>query len=81
MTHPGAASLIRRMKAKGLAEVAEVLPIGKPTSKNKVFVYHLLLDPEDYLRGIRTPRPRVPKSTHYNNPFNLREVRDARYNT
>jgi hypothetical protein len=69
------------MKAKGLAEIAEVLPIGKPTSKNKVFVYHLLLDPEEYLRGIRTPRPRVPKSTHYNNPFNLKGVTDMRLRT
>jgi hypothetical protein len=46
----------------------------------KVFVYELFMDPEDYLRGIRTPKIRIPKSTHYNNPFNLKDAKDARYN-
>jgi hypothetical protein len=46
----------------------------------KVFVYELLMDPEDYLRGIRTPKIKVPKSGFYNNPFGLRGAKDARYN-
>jgi hypothetical protein len=47
----------------------------------KVFVYELLIDPEDYLRGVRASMGfRIPKSTFYNNPFKLREAKDARYN-
>lgn len=68
LTYPGASSLIRRMREKGLAQLSgEVIVAGT----TKAFVYSLSLDPEEYLRGVRLPSPSLPKSTHYNDPFNL----------
>jgi hypothetical protein len=80
MTYPGASSLIRRMKKHGFAEFVDALPLNMKNTTTKVFVYELFIDPEDYLRGIRTPKVKVPKSTYYNNPFKLKGAVDARYN-
>jgi hypothetical protein len=80
-SRPAAASLIRRMVRDGLAEIAEVLPYSETNRGTKVHVYELFIEPERYMDGTRLPEPRIPKSTYYNNPFNLKEVQDARYNT
>ena len=75
-----ATSLIRRMLRDNLAELAEVLPYSETNRGTKVHVYELFIDPERYMDGMRLPEARIPKSTYYNNPFNLREAQDARYN-
>jgi hypothetical protein len=79
-SRPAATSLIRRMVRDGLAELAEVLPYSETNRGTKVHVYEFFIDPERYMDGMRLPEPRIPKSTYYNNPFNLKEVQDARYN-
>jgi hypothetical protein len=79
MTHAGAASLIRRMRKHGFAEFVETITLGGPTSKNKAFVYELLVDPEEYLRGTRSTMVKIPKSGFYNNPFNLKEAKNERH--
>jgi hypothetical protein len=79
MTHPAAASLMRRMKRDGFAEFVETISLGGPDSKNKAFLYELLVDPEEYLRGARAPVVKIPKSGFYNNPFNLKEAKNARH--
>jgi hypothetical protein len=81
MTYPGASSLIRRMKKHGFAKFVDALPLNMKNTTTKVFVYELLIDPEDYLRGVRASMGfKIPKSTFYNNPFKLRGAVDARYN-
>jgi hypothetical protein len=80
-THPSAASLIRRMKRDGLAELAEAMPLNAQNTKTKVHVYNLLIDPEEYLNGVRAAKIRVPKSGFFNNPFKLKGAVDARYAT
>jgi len=80
-SRPAATSLIRRMLRDNLAELAEVLPYSETNRGTKVHVYELFIDPERYMDGMRLPESRIPKSTHYNNPFNLKEAQDARYNT
>ena len=79
-SRPAATSLIRRMLRDNLAELAEVLPYSETNRGTKVHVYELFINPERYMDGMRLPEPRIPKSTYYNNPFNLREAQDARYN-
>ena len=80
-SRPAATSLIRRMLRDNLAGLAEVLPYSETNRGTKVHVYELFIDPERYMDGMRLPEPRIPKSTYYNNPFNLREAQDARYTT
>ena len=75
-----ATSLIRRMLRDNLAELAEVLPYSETNRGTKVHVYELFIDPERYMDGMRLPEARIPKSTYYNNPFNLKGAVDARYN-
>jgi hypothetical protein len=79
-SRPAATSLIRRMLRDNLAELVEVLPYSDTNRGTKVHVYELFIAPERYMDGMRLPEPRIPKSTYYNNPFNLREAQDARYN-
>jgi hypothetical protein len=79
-SRPAAASLLRRMVRDELADFVETITLGGPDSKNKAYVYELFIEPERYMDGMRLPEPRIPKSTYYNNPFNLKEVQDARYN-
>jgi hypothetical protein len=78
-SRPAGASLIRRMVRDGLAELVEVLPLSVENPRTKVHVYELFIEPERYMDGMRLPEPRIPKSTYYNNPFNLKEVRNAQY--
>jgi hypothetical protein len=68
------------MLRDNLAELAEVLPYSETNRGTKVHVYELFIEPERYMDGMRLPEPRIPKSTFYNNPFKLREAKDARYN-
>jgi hypothetical protein len=68
------------MLRDNLAELVEILPYSDTNRGTKVHVYELFINPERYMDGMRLPEPRIPKSTYYNNPFNLREVQDARYN-
>jgi hypothetical protein len=68
------------MLRDNLAELVEVLPYSDTNRKTKVHVYELFISPERYMDGMRLPEPRIPKSTYYNNPFKLREAKDARYN-
>jgi Mn-dependent DtxR family transcriptional regulator len=70
-SRPAATSLIRRMVRDNLAELAEVLPYSETNRGTKVHVYEFFIDPERYMDGVRLPEPRIPKSTHYNDPFNL----------
>ena len=69
-SRPAATSLIRRMIRDNFAELAEVLPC-ETNRGTKVHVYEFFLDPERYMDGFRPPIDRIPKSTHYNDPFNL----------
>jgi hypothetical protein len=68
------------MLRDNLAELAEVLPYSETNRGTKVHVYELFIDPERYMDGMRLPEAKIPKSTYYNNPFKLREAKDARYN-
>ena len=70
-SRPAATSLIRRMVRDNLAELVEVLPYSETNRGTKVHVYEFFIDPERYMDGVRLPEPRIPKSTHYNDPFNL----------
>ena len=70
-SRPAATSLIRRMLRDNLAELVEVLPYSETNRGTKVHVYELFIDPERYVDGMRLPQTRIPKSTHYNDPFNL----------
>jgi hypothetical protein len=79
-SRPAAASLIRRMVRDNLAEISEVLPYSETNRGTKVHVYEFFIDPERYMDGMRLPEPKIPRSTFYNNPFNLNGAEDARYN-
>jgi len=79
-SRPAAASLIRRMKRDGFAEVVDELPFSPQNPTTKIYVYELHIEPEQYMSGIRVTQIKPPKSGFYNNPFNLKGVVDARYN-
>jgi hypothetical protein len=77
LTYPGAASLVRRMMKKGFAVLGGT--VNANGSKANLYLFSVI--PEDYLRGERNMKLlKPPKSTFYNNPFKLREAKDARYN-
>ena len=76
LSYNGAFGLMRRMKAQGLAQ-----EVGSIKSKSSVTkIYGMKVSPEEYLSNERQQRATIPLPvSFFNNPFNLREARDARY--
>jgi hypothetical protein len=76
LSYNGTTSLVRRMRAKGLAREVGTLKVGSILFK----VYEMKVSPEEYLFNERQQRIAIPLPIgFFNNPFNLREARDARY--
>ena len=72
--------LIRRMRDKGLIEdIKKTNRIGVvPNAKR----YGLLMDPVEFVREEREQNPSPPPpAAFFNNPFNLKGAKDARYNS
>jgi len=78
MTYEGAYSLVSRMRRKGLVKDLGLTKIGAKNAK----LYGLLMEPKKYLKeeGNKIKSP-PPPDGFYNNPFNLKDAKDARYNT
>jgi hypothetical protein len=78
LSYNGTTSLVRRMRNKGLAREVGALKVGSILYK----IFEMKVSPEEYLFNERQQRIAVPLPVgFFNNPFNLREAKDARYNT
>jgi hypothetical protein len=78
LSYNGTTSLVRRMRSKGLAREVGTLKVGSILYK----IFEMKVSPEEYLFNERQQRIAVPLPVgFFNNPFNLREAKDARYNT
>ena len=76
LSYNGTTSLVRRMRSKGLAKESGSLKVGSTIFK----IYELKVSPEEYLYNEKQQRVTVPLPIgFFNNPFNLREAKDARY--
>ena len=78
MSYEGAYSLLTRMRRKGLVKDLGLTKSGARNAK----LFGLVMDPHEYLeeeRGkVKSP---PPPDSFYNNPFNLKDAKDARYAT
>ena len=78
LSYNGTTSLVRRMRSKGLAREVGILKVGSILYK----IFEMKVSPEEYLFNERQQKITVPLPVgFFNNPFNLREAKDARYNT
>jgi hypothetical protein len=76
LSYNGTTSLVRRMRSKGLAKEVGTLKVGSTLYK----IFEMKVSPEEYLFNERQQRIAVPLPVgFFNNPFNLREAKDARY--
>jgi hypothetical protein len=77
MTYTNTYGVIRRMRDKGLIEdVKKTNGVGTMNAKQ----YNLLMDPVEFLNKERQKNPPPPEG-FFNNPFNLKGAKDARYNS
>ena len=79
MTYTHAYGVIRRMRDKGL-----ILDVKKTdiTGSFNAKQYRLLMDPIEFLKEERKQNQSLPPPpTFFNNPFNLKGAKDARYNS
>jgi hypothetical protein len=77
MTYEGAYSLVTRMRKKGLVKDLGMTTMGSKNAK----LYGLLMEPKQYLKEERNKTPSAPPPVgFYNNPFDLKDAKDARYN-
>jgi predicted transcriptional regulator len=77
MTYTNTYSVIRRMREKGLVQdVKKTNGVGMMNAKQ----YNLLMDPVEFLNKERQKNPPPPEG-FFNNPFNLKGAKDARYNS
>jgi hypothetical protein len=76
LSYNGTTSLVRRMRSKGLAKEVGTLKVGSTLYK----IFEMKVSPEEYLFNERQQRIAVQLPVgFFNNPFNLREAKDARY--
>lgn len=77
MSYEGAYSLLTRMRRKGLVKDFGITTDGTRNAK----LFGLLMDPDQYLEEERNKvKSPPPPDGFYNNPFNLKDAKDARYN-
>ena len=78
LSYNGASSLLRRMRLKGFAR-----EVGSIKDKSIITkIYGVTISPENYLARERQQRVIKPLPIgFFNNPFNLKEAVDERYNT
>jgi hypothetical protein len=79
LTYTKSYEVIRKMREKGLVQdVKKVNGVGVMNAKR----YGLLMDPVEFLRMEREQNPTSPPPPgFFNNPFNLKGAKDARYNS
>jgi hypothetical protein len=78
MTYTHSYGVIRRMREKGLIEDIKKTDI---TGSFNAKQYRLLMDPVEFLKEERANNQSPPPPpTFFNNPFNLKGAKDARYN-
>jgi hypothetical protein len=79
LTYTKSYEVIRKMREKGLVQdVKKVNGVGVMNAKR----YGLLMDPVQFLREEREQNPASPPPPgFFNNPFNLKGAKDARYNS
>jgi hypothetical protein len=79
LTYTKSYEVIRKMREKGLVQdVKKVNGVGVMNAKR----YGLLMDPVEFLRMEREQNPASPPPPgFFNNPFNLKGAKDARYNS
>ena len=79
LTYDHTYSLIRRMRDKNLiADIKKTNGIGVMNAKR----YGLLMDPVEFVRQEREQNQSPPPPPgFFNNPFNLKGAKDARYNS
>jgi hypothetical protein len=79
MTYTHSYGVIRRMREKGLIEDIKKTDI---TGSFNAKQYRLLMDPVEFLKRRTSAEPitTTARRTFFNNPFNLKGAKDARYN-
>ena len=78
LTYERTHGLIRRMREKNLiADIKLVRQVGATTNAKR---YGLLMDPIEFVRQEREQNQSLPPPpTFFNNPFNLKNAKDLRY--
>ena len=69
-------SLVKRMRNKHLVQDLGLVRVGAANAKK----YGLLISPEQFLKEEREQNPApLPPAGFFNNPFNLKNAKDLRY--
>jgi hypothetical protein len=79
LTYTQAYGVIRRMREKSLITDIKKTDIAGSFNAKR---YGLLMDPVEFLKEERKQNQSLPPPpTFFNNPFNLKGAKDARYNS